>query len=175
MAVKAKVQEARESKGNAAAEDAALRRQLMELLSGEGAHVPLADAAAGMPANLRGVRPTGAEHSAWEILEHIRIAQWDILEFCRNPKHKSPDWPSGYWPESAAPPDAKAWDKCVAEIERDTKGMKDLVMNAKTDLFAKVPGGSGQTFLREALVLADHNAYHTGELVLVRRLLGAWK
>lgn len=157
------------------ADNGPLRKQLVELLGGEGAHASLKKAIAGMPENLRGVRPEGAEHSAWEIIEHIRIAQWDILEFSRNPKHKSPDWPSGYWPKSAATPDASAWDKSVKEIERGLKGMQDLVTNPKTDLFAKVTGGTGQTYLREALIFADHNSYHTGELVLVRRLLGAWK
>lgn len=155
--------------------DGALRKQLAELLSGEGAHVLMAKAMQGLPENLRGARPQGAEHSPWEIIEHIRIGLWDILEFSRNAKHTSPDWPSGYWPKSAAPPDAAAWDKCIAQIERDLKAMADLVMNPKTDLFAKVPWGTGQTCLREALILADHNAYHTGELVLVRRLLGAWR
>jgi DinB superfamily len=184
MAAKAKARKAKKAAvksskpsgagGARSATDAALRKQLVEFLSGEGAHVSLEKAMAGIPENLRGARPQGAEHSAWEIIEHIRIAEWDILEFSRNAKHQSPDWPSGYWPKSAAPPDGSAWNKSIAEIERDLKGMTDLVASPKTDLFAKIPWGSGQTYLREALILADHNSYHTGELVLLRRMLGAW-
>jgi DinB superfamily len=124
---------------------------------------------------LRGKRPRGAEHSAWEILEHLRIAQWDILEFSRNPKHKSPDWPKGYWPSAAEPPDDRAWDKSVSAFRKDLKAMCDLLADKSTDLFAKIPHGDGQTILREALLTADHNAYHLGELVLLRRLLGTWK
>lgn len=158
----------------AAGHDAALRKQLVELLSGGNAHADFDAAIRNLPAALRGKRPKGAEHSPWEILEHLRIAQWDILEFSRNAKHKSPDWPSGYWPKTAAPPDDKAWDKSVRTFRRDLKAMRDLVAKKSTDLFAPIPHGDGQTILREALLLADHNAYHLGELVLVRRLLGAW-
>ena len=119
--------------------------------------------------------PKGAEHSPWEILEHLRIAQWDILEFSRDPGHQSPDWPGGYWPATPAPPDDKAWDKSVRAFRRDLKAIGDMVKNPATDLFAPIPHGSGQTVLREVLLVADHNAYHLGELVLLRRLLGAWK
>ena len=155
--------------------DAALRQHLLELLHGGHAHADFDTAVRNVPTTLRGKRPKGAEHSAWEILEHLRIAQWDILEFSRNPGHQSPDWPGGYWPETAAPPDAKAWDKSVRAFRRDLKAMCDLVANPATDLYARIPHGSGQTILREALLTADHNGYHLGELVLVRRLLGAWK
>jgi len=155
--------------------DAALRQHLLELLNGGHAHVDFDTAVRGLSPGLRGKRPKGAEHSPWEILEHLRIAQGDILEFSRNAGHKSPDWPSGYWPETAAPPDAKAWDKCVCAFRRDLKAMCDLVSNPSSDLFARIPHGSGQTILREALLVADHNAYHLGQMVLVRRLLGAWK
>jgi len=105
----------------------------------------------------------------------MRIGQWDILEFSRNPKHKSPAWPEGYWPKTKAPPSAVAWDKSIADFRRDLKAMQDLVANPKTDLFAKIPWGDGQTILREALLLADHNAYHLAQIVDARRLLGAWK
>ena len=128
-----------------------------------------------LPPALRGKRPKGAEHSPWEILEHLRIAQWDILEFSRDPGHQSPEWPSGYWPATPAPPSAAAWDKSVRAFRRDLKSMCDLVAAPSTDLFGKIPQGDGQTILREALLLADHNAYHLGEFVLIRRLLGAWK
>jgi DinB superfamily len=155
--------------------DASLREHLLSLLKGGNAHVDFERAIKDFPADLRGKRPKGVEHSAWEVLEHLRIAQWDILEFSRNPKHKSPDWPSGYWPASKTPPDEKAWDKSARAFRRDLKAMCDLVADEKSDLCAKIPHGDGHTILREALLLADHNAYHLGELVLLRRLLGAWK
>ncbi len=154
--------------------DKSLRQHLANLLSSKGAHLELRQAIAGLPPRLRGARPAGAPHSAWELLEHIRIAQWDILEFSRNPKHVSPDWPAGYWPKSAAPSSAAAWDKSVKAVARDLHAMKKLVLNPKTDLFAKIPHGSGQTVLREALLIADHNAYHVGQIILLRRLLGSW-
>jgi DinB superfamily len=155
--------------------DASLRQHLISLLKGGNAHAGFDHAVKDLPPGLRGKRPKGAEHSPWEVLEHLRIAQWDILEFSRNPKHKSPDWPSGYWPDTQAPPDEKAWDKSVRAFRKDLKAMCDLVADESTDLFAKIPHGDGQTILREALLTADHNAYHLGELVLLRRLLGAWK
>lgn len=154
--------------------DKALREHLRELLNGGGAHVTWKKALARLPAKLRGKRPEGAEHSAWELLEHTRLAQWDILEFSRNPKHVSPDWPSGYWPKSPAPPSAKAWEDSIKKFEADLKALEKLVASPKTDLFAKIPHGTGQTVLREALLVADHNSYHLGQFVLVRRLLGAW-
>ena len=153
---------------------AALREHLINLLTKGQAHVTFDDAVKNLPAELRGKCPKGAEHTAWEIVEHLRIAQWDILEFSRDAKHKSPEWPIGYWPKSAAPPDEKAWDKSLRAFRRDLKAMCALVSDEKTDLYAKIPHGDGQTILREALLTADHNAYHLGELVLVRRLLGAW-
>jgi len=156
-------------------EDKALRRHVLELLKGGHAHVDLKTALAALPAKLRGKKPKGAEHTAWELLEHIRIAQWDILEFSRDPKHVSPKWPDGYWPKSAAPAGAAAWNASVRKIQADQKAMEKLVASKKTDLFAPIPHGTGQTVLREALLAADHNAYHIGQLVLLRRLLGAWK
>lgn len=155
--------------------DSVLREHLINLLTKGHAHVAFDEAVKDLPVSLRRKRPKGAEHSPWEILEHLRIAQNDILEFSRDSKHKSPDWPSGYWPKSAAPPDDKGWDKSVRAFRRDLKAMCALVADEKTDLYAKIPHGDGQTILREALLTADHNAYHIGELVLVRRLLGAWK
>ncbi|HLH42677.1 MAG TPA: DinB family protein [Bryobacteraceae bacterium] len=155
--------------------DKSLRQHLLYLLRGGGAHVHFETAVKGLPADLRGKRPPGAGHSAWEILEHMRLAQFDILEFCRNPKHVSPEWPAGYWPKTPAPPHAAAWSKCIRAFQADQEAMCELVSAESTDLFARIPRGSGQTVLREALLAADHNAYHLGELVLVRRLLGAWK
>jgi len=155
--------------------DASLRQHLLSLLKGGNAHADFETAIKDLPAELFGKRPKGAEHSPWQVLEHLRIAQRDILEFSRNPAHKSPDWPSGYWPATHAPVDEKAWDKSVRGFRRDLKAMCDLVADESTDLYAKFPHGDGQTILREALLTADHNAYHLGELVLLRRLLGAWK
>jgi DinB superfamily len=124
---------------------------------------------------LRGVRPSGLPYSIWELLEHMRIAQWDILEFSRDAKHVSPDWPAGYWPEALSQPSPKAWDKSLKSFARDLGAMERLVASPKTDLFAQIPHGTGQTILREALLIADHNAYHLGQVLTVRRLLGIWK
>jgi hypothetical protein len=154
--------------------DKALREHLLYLLRGGGAHLDFDKAIAGLPANLRGAKPAGVPFTPWTLLEHLRIAQWDILEFSRNSQHVSPVWPRGYWPEDEAPPDEAAWDKSVVAFRADLKAMERLVANARIDLFAKIPHGEGQTILREALLVADHNAYHLGQLVLVRRLLGAW-
>lgn len=155
--------------------DAALRRQVLKLLMGGQAHAGFEDAIENLPAELRGKKPQGANHSPWELLEHLRIAQWDILEFARNPRHRSPDFPDGYWPDTQAPADEKAWDMSVRAFRKDLKELCDLIADESTDLFARIPHGEGQTILREALLAADHNAYHLGQMVLVRRLLGAWK
>ncbi len=152
-----------------------LRDHLVELLEGGHAHVTFEDAIADLPLELRGAQPTGQPFTPWRLLEHIRISQWDIVEFTKSATHVSPEWPAGYWPASDAPPDAAAWDKSVAQVERDLRAMQRLVRDPATDLFARIPHGTGQTALREALVLADHNAYHVGQVVLLRRLLGAWK
>ena len=156
------------------ANDKALRQHLLDLLKGGNAHVEFDSAFKDFPAQLRGRRPKGTQHSAWEVLEHMRIAQWDILEFSRNPKHKSPEFPRGYWPRTQSPPDDAAWDKSLQSFRKDLEALCDLVADKSTDLFAKIPHGDGQTILREALVAADHNAYHLGEVVLLRRILGAW-
>jgi hypothetical protein len=156
-------------------EDRALRRHVLELLVGGHAHADLKKALAGLPPRLRGKKPKGAEHTAWQLLEHIRIAQWDILEFSRNPKHVSPNWPDGYWPKTETPPSAAAWNASIRKVQEDQKAMEKLVASKKTDLLAPIPHGTGQTVLREALLLADHNGYHIGQLVLLRRWLGAWK
>ena len=152
-----------------------LRQHVINLLNGGNAHATFDAAVKNFPPELRGKKPKGAEYSAWQLLEHLRIAQWDILEFSRDPKHQSPEWPSGYWPAKPAPPDDKAWDKSVRAFRRDLKELCDMVADEAVDLFARIPLGDGQTVLREALLVADHNAYHIGQLVLVRRLLGAWK
>jgi hypothetical protein len=157
------------------ASDAALRVQLTKLLKGGEAHATLENAVEKFPEALRGVVPKGAEHSAWQELEHLRLAQEDILDFSINPGYKAKEWPKEYWPATAAPPDANAWDASVAGYLKDREALCALVEDSKTDLYAKIPHGDGQTILREALLAADHNAYHIGQLVLLRRLLGAWK
>jgi DinB superfamily len=152
-----------------------LREHLRKALSWSEGHVDWKTALEGLPAKARGEKPAGAPHSAWELLEHVRIAQWDILEFSRNAKHVSPDFPSGYWPETSAPPGNAAWEKSVKSFQSDMEAMEKLVADPKIDLVAPIPHGSGQTILREALLAADHNAYHLGQFVLLRRLLGTWK
>lgn len=155
--------------------DRSLRKHIVELLTKEHAHAGFDSVIADFPSELRGVRPEGAQHSPWELLEHLRIGQWDILEFSRDAKHVSPEWPSGYWPATLSPPDEEAWDASVAAFRSDLRALVALVEDEAVDLYAKIPHGSGQTVLREALLTADHNAYHIGQLVTVRRLLGAWK
>jgi hypothetical protein len=153
----------------------ALREHLLYLLRGGGAHLDFEKAVAGLPPTLRGARPAGLPHSPWRLLEHLRLAQWDILEFCRDPRHESPPFPEGYWPPGDAPPDPGAWDRSAAAFRADLRAMEALVGDPASDLFTPLPHGQGQTLLREALLVADHNAYHLGQLVVVRRLLGAWE
>ncbi|MGA7908586.1 MAG: DinB family protein [Candidatus Sulfotelmatobacter sp.] len=156
------------------ARDKSLREHLLYLLSGGGAHAGFDDVVKGLPEKLRGVKPGGFPHSAWMLLEHMRLAQRDILEFSRNSKYVAPVWPEGYWPKSAVPPRAAAWNKSIQEFRKDGKAMQALVSNPRTDLYARIPWGDGQTILREALLVADHNAYHLGQMVDLRRLLGVW-
>jgi len=149
----------------------AVREHLLYLLSGGGAHPSFDQVVSDLPAELRGEKPSGLSQTPWRLLEHLRIAQWDILEFCRDRDHVSPEFPQGYWPSGDAPPDDGAWDRSAAAFRADLEAVKELVTEAP-DLLARVPGGDGQTFLREALLVADHNAYHLGQMALVRRLLG---
>ena len=151
-----------------------LREHLAVVVKGEGAHASFDDTVNGFPAGLRGKQVEGFPHTAWMLVEHLRLAQLDILEYSRNSKHVSPKWPEGYWPKQPASPNPDAWSKSVAEFRADLKTMQALVANPETDLFAPLPGTDGHTVLREALLLADHNAYHLGELVYLRRALGAW-
>jgi hypothetical protein len=153
--------------------DKALRQHLIKLLKGGDAHATFEQAVKDFPVELRGKTPKGSEHSPWQLLEHLRIAQWDILDFSRNPDYKSLEWPREYWP-ATSPPDPKAWDKSVHAFRTDLKALCAMVEDEKTDLYAKIPHGDGQTILREILVVADHNAYHLGQMVLLRRMLGAW-
>jgi hypothetical protein len=152
----------------------ALRHQLAKCLETSEAHASWRDAFAEMPPELRGAKFVGSPHTAWQLLEHLRLAQWDILEFSRDPKHVSPDFPLGYWPATAAPPDESSWDAAVRGFRHDVEEMRKLILDPATDLLAKIPHGSGQTILRQALLIIDHNSYHLGQLVLLRRLLDAW-
>src|SRR6202041_442208 len=152
--------------------DQALRHQLLELLNGGQAHASFDAAIGDWPVQLAGVKVANFPHTAWMLLEHMRIGQWDILEFSRNPKHVSPKWPEGYWPTSEAPANEKEWGTSIAEFKKDRRTMEQLVANLKSDLFAKFPWGDGQTLLREALLLADHNSYHLGQLVMLRKCRG---
>ncbi len=152
-----------------------LRQTLVDLLNGGSAHATFDAAVSNVSKDLRGAKPNNFPHSPWMILEHLRIAQADILDFSRNPKYKSMKWPDDYWPKTEAPPSALAWTKSIQQFRQDLKAMQALVANPKTDLYAPIPWGEGQTILREALLVADHNAYHVAQLIDVRRLLGDWK
>lgn len=154
--------------------DQLLREHVVDVLEGGSAHLNFQKAIADLPAGLRGATVKGIPHSPWRLLEHLRLCQWDILEFSRDADHVSPDFPEGYWPEGDAPPDAGAWDASVQAFESDLSAMVELVRDPATDLLAPIPHGDGQTILREALLVADHNAYHLGQLVSLRRCLGAW-
>lgn len=171
---RAKAKTASSKKRATGSSDAALRQHLVDLLKGGSAHVHFMDALDDFPPNKRGTFAQGLPHTGWQLLEHSRIAQWDLLEFSRNPKHVSPGFPEGYWPKTPNPLSEAEWEESVQAFQRDLHEMIELVRSPRTDLFAKIPHGDGQTILRQALVLADHNSYHLGQLVDLRRALGAW-
>lgn len=150
-----------------------LIEELIKLLQGGGAHATLEDALKDIPAEARGVKPNGLPYSIWQLAEHIRIAQWDMLEFSKDGSHQSRNWPDDYWPKEAAPGSDEAWQKTIDSIYADRKAFIELLQSG--DIYSKIPHGTGQTVLREALQIADHNAYHTSEIILLRRLLGIWK
>lgn len=151
-----------------------LRAQLARFLSWSDAHTSFEEAVAGLPAAMRGKVPRGLPYSAWQLVEHVRIAQADILEFCVRRRYREKQWPEDYWPRAAAPPSARAWSASIARCKRDRRALERLALDPRRDLLARVPAGSGQTYLREILLAADHAAYHVGQLVAVRRLLGCW-
>ena len=151
--------------------DQLLRDHLLSLLQGRNAHISFDDFVKDFPVRVCGQRIEGLPYTAWQVLEHIRIAQWDILEFCRNAKHVSPKWPKGYWPKPGEPGNEKLWKETVRKFRHDLKQLEDLVADPSIDLFAKIPHGSGQTVLREALLVADHNSYHLGALLVIGRLV----
>jgi hypothetical protein len=147
--------------------------ELVKLLNGGGAHAGFEDALKDLPPNLRGAKPDKLPYSIWQLVEHIRIAQWDMLEFSKHEKHKSPKWPDEYWVKETAPKDEAAWQKSINQINDDREAFIELLN--KEDIYKAIPHGHGQSILREALQIADHNAYHVAEIIVIRRLLGAWK
>lgn len=154
--------------------DGPLREHVSKLLDWEDAHVGFDAAVDGIPPDCRGIAPAGTPFSPWQLLEHLRLTQYDILDFCRNPAYKERAWPKDYWPSSPAPPTPSAWDESIAAFRRDRDALKKLAADTSIDLFARIPHGTGQIYLRELLLVADHSAYHVGQLVLVRRGLGIW-
>ena len=155
--------------------DSALREHVSKLLAWREAHAGFDRAVADLAPELRGRRPDGLPHSPWELLEHIRLAQHDILDFTVNPAYTELRWPDDYWPPAPAPPSATAWDESLALVRADREALQAIAADTSVDLFAEIPHGQGQTYLRQLLLAADHMAYHVGQLVLVRRLLGAWE
>jgi uncharacterized damage-inducible protein DinB len=154
-------------------ESGSIREHVDNLLLMDGAHLAFDEAVRDFPAEMRGAKPGGVPHSAWDLLEHMRLAQEDILDFSRNSEYKDRAFPDDYWPAAAAPPNDLAWESSVRQFQRDLREMQALVADPATDLLARIPHGQGQTFLREALLVADHNAYHLGQLVFLRKMLEA--
>jgi uncharacterized damage-inducible protein DinB len=154
--------------------DADVRAHLVKLLAWDDAHVGFERAVKGVGGRYRGLVPAGGEHSIWQLVEHIRLAQADILEFCVSPRYKEKKWPDEYWPKQPAPRDAAAWNASLAGVRRDCRALQKLAADRRIDLVAQIPHGSGQTYLREILLVADHTAYHVGQIVAVRRALGIW-
>lgn len=155
--------------------DTVLRDHVARLLAWEDAHVSYDTAVADIPAELRGVRPAHLPYSAWELIEHLRLAQEDILDFCRNPEYRERTWPGDYWPASPAPSSDAAWDESIRRYGADRRALQEMAADPTLDLATKIPHGTGQTYLRELILVADHSSYHVGQLVMVRRLLGLWK
>jgi hypothetical protein len=147
--------------------------EILKLISGGGAHATLDEALEGLPAGLRGAKPDKLPYSIWQLVEHIRIAQWDMLEFSKDEEHQSPNWPDDYWVKETAPKDDAEWEKSIKQIKGDQEEFIKLLKDS--DIYKNIPHGDGQNILREALQIADHNAYHTAEIIVIRRLLGAWK
>lgn len=151
-----------------------LRQHVLYLLKGDGAHADFEATVKDLPAKLRGEKPDGAEHSPWEVLEHLRIAQWDVLKAIEDAKHVSPGFPAGYWPTAAEPKNAKDWDASVQAFQKDFDALVKLVSSDKTDLLAPLHNSDDQTVMRKIMMVADHTSYHLGEMVLLRRLMGTW-
>lgn len=156
--------------------DQAIREQLLYQLGGGGAHADFDTVIEGLPTELRGKKARGLPHTMWQLLEHMRLCQWDILEYSRRRDHVTPPWPSGFWPEDAAPPGDTAWDESVERFRADLEAMQDLVADPSRDPLEPIPWGEepSHTLMRQAILLVDHNSYHLGQMVMVRRTLGAW-
>ncbi len=152
-------------------ESVSLRLQLVDALRGHQSHVDFDSVVEDFPSEARGAKPAGVPHTAWQLLEHMRIAQNDILEFSRNPKHKSPEWPEGYWPKTEVPPNSGAWEASVSAFQNDARQLNELVQDLQRDLLEPFEHGDGQTLLREALLVATHNSYHLGQLVFLKKIL----
>lgn len=155
-------------------QDRALRDHLAGMLDWGSAHMTLEEAVADFPLEYMNVRPPNVSYTPWHLLEHIRIAQWDILDFCRNPDYKEMEWPKEYWPAEGESADEARWNETLREFRADLEELKHLAMDPNTDLYAPIPHGQGQTILRELQVVADHNAYHTGEFAILRQVTGSW-
>ena len=151
-----------------------LRKQLLGLLTGKNAHMTFEQAVADFPPDAMNQRPPNVEYTPWQLLEHIRIAQWDILDFIRNPDYVSPDWPSGYWPDRLHQASQEDWQQTVSQLQSDLEALKEIVRNPETDLLADLPHAPGYTVLREILVVSDHNAYHLGEFAALRQVMDTW-
>lgn len=156
-------------------EDRALREQLVEFLRGGSAHAELKSVVDGFPKELLDKKPKGSPHSAWQLLEHIRIALHDLYDFSTNPNYAQPQWPDDYWPKEAAPPDSHAWDASVRAVKKTLADFEALIGKPETNLYATIPWGQGQTILREVLLAGQHTSYHLGQLVSLRKELGTWK
>jgi DinB family protein len=154
--------------------DHQIRQHLAKLLNWEEAHAGFDAAVANVPEHARGTQPSGL-HSPWELLEHLRRTQHDILDFCRNSDYQELHWPDDYWPPTPAPPSPGAWNESIEQFRADLKALQELAADPNVDLGATIPHGSGQTYLRELLLVADHTSYHVGQLITVRQLLGVWK
>jgi len=159
------------AKSNAPGQESELRQELVGLLEGGRAHATFEDAVEGLPLEIRGATLPGAAHTPWQVLEHLRLAQWDILEFCRNPSHESPSWPEGYWPKEQAPPTKTAWNESVKRFLEDRAAFTAWIQNPSTDLFAPVPNEDGPSLLHQVVITAQHNSYHLGQLLMLRRAL----
>ncbi len=155
-------------------EDRILRNQLIPFLRGEGAHAGFFSAVKDFPAEHYATLPKGCPHTAWQLVEHIRIALHDLLDFCTNPNYTTPNWPADYWPKDPAPPSTDAWNKSVAAVRQDIEAFERLTGDPASNLYAEIPWGEGQTLLREILLAGDHTSYHTGQIILIRQLLGIW-
>lgn len=158
-----------------ATNDDPLREQISRLLAWEDAHIGFDAAVAGIPQTLRGKQPAGLPYSPWQLLEHLRRTQRDILDFCRSANYQVLDWPDDYWPAAETPPSATAWNDSIRQFKKDRQALQKLAADRRVELAARIPHGDGQTYLRELLLAADHAAYHIGQLIVVRRLLGNWK